>query len=283
MKARAALVGRREEALLALPSVRRLVDVLGRRCRDISWVRTSVASLDKFATLTQGGGGGLEDLLERARIDPAIARDALTVYAGALGVATRAQIAALSIGPKIWFQFNGVPVDWSPQNLGAAWPQLFGNASEAERLILLALVGSGLHRAELLRLRVGDVGSLDRDGELVPDTAAEPLAVRFASLRGKRTYVTFFSDRARDAIRSEFARRSGMRERLMPNSPLVLAEAPGRRNSSVARATRFNAALIEAGNNVNVDLCVATGKFFRAWGPPGARFEAARVSAASAR
>lgn len=283
MKARAALVGRREETLLALPSVRRMVDVLGRRCRDVSWVRTSVASLDRFATLTQGGPAGLEDLLERARLDVTVASDALTVYAAALGNATRAQIAALSIGPKLWFRFNGVGVDWSPQHVGAASPQLLGNASEAERSILLALVGSGLHRAELLRLRLGDVGSLDCDGELVPDTAAEPLAVRFASLRGKRTFVTFLSDRARDAVRSEFARRSRTGERLTPNSPLVLAPSPGRRDSSVARASRFNAALIEAGNNVNVELCVATGRFFRAWGPPGARFEAEHAADASAR
>jgi hypothetical protein len=34
-----------------------------------------------------------------------------------------------------------------------------------------------------------------------------------------------------------------------------------------------SAALIGAGNDVNVTLCRATGDFFRAWGMPGARFD----------
>lgn len=276
MRARAALVGRREEGLLALPSVRRVVDVLGRRCRDISWVRTSVASLDRFATLV--GNGDLEALLARAQADRSVASAALEAYAGALRNANHAQIAALSIGPKLWFTFNGVEVDWSPQARGVGSPQLFGNASDAERLVLLTLVGSGLHRSELLRLRVCDVGSLDRDGELVPNIDADPLAVRFTSVRGARTYVTFFADRARDAVRTELIRRREAGEALGPESPLVLVRARGGRDTSVARASRFNTALIEAGNNVNVDLCVATGKFFRAWGPPGARFEAAHAA-----
>ena len=56
------LAGRREEALLELPSVARMVDVLERRCREPSWIRTLVPALDRFATLT-----GVDDLEALAR------------------------------------------------------------------------------------------------------------------------------------------------------------------------------------------------------------------------
>lgn len=270
------MTGRREEVLLELPSVRRMVDVLGAVCRDISWVRTSVSSLDRFATLT--GNRDLEALLARSLRDVGEARAALASFARALDGATHEQIAALELGPTLWFTFNGVALDWHSQVGGVRSPRYFGGASEGERLVLLALIGSGLRRADLARLCVGDVGSLDRNGNLVPDAAADPLAVRFTQVRGAKTRVTFFSDQARDALLAEFARRAASGERLGDESPLVTGTAKrSTRGGSLGRAARFNSALIEAGNNVNVDLCVATGRFFRAWGMPGARFAAAHA------
>ncbi|GAC1311738.1 MAG: hypothetical protein NVS2B3_01640 [Vulcanimicrobiaceae bacterium] len=265
------MVGRREEALLALPSIRRMVDVLGTRCRDISWVRTSVSSIDRFAALT--GQPDLEGLLVRAKADASEAHAALAAFARALDGASQAQIAALELGPMLWFTFNGVALDWRASAAPADAPRHFGSALESERLVLLALIGSGLRRAELLRLRLGDIGSLDADGRLVHDVAAVPLAVRFVQVRGGREYVTFFSEQTRDALLKELDRRTAAGERLGADSPLVApTRATGSRRASVARAARFNTALIEAGNNVNVELCVATGRFFRAWGLPGARF-----------
>ena len=54
-----ALAGRRERALLELPSVARMAAVLAERCREPSWIRTLVASLDRFRSL-----GGHDDLAE---------------------------------------------------------------------------------------------------------------------------------------------------------------------------------------------------------------------------
>jgi hypothetical protein len=55
------------------------------------------------------------------------------------------------------------------------------------------------------------------------------------------------------------------------DDPLLLPSgAQGRARRSV---TARSAALIGAGNDVNVTLCRATGDFFRAWGMPGARFD----------
>ncbi len=266
-----ALAGRRESALLEQPSVRHCADVLAERCRDASWVRTSIASLDRFATLT--GNVDLEALLERARRDPGEARAALAAFAEALGAFTQIQIAGLALGPKVWFTVNGVPVPWRPLP-GREWsPEAMQSASTTDRFVLLALVGSGLHRAELLRLRVGDVGALDREGRIVPDLAAEPLAMRFADVRGKRDYVTFLSERARAALHVDLARRAAAGERLGADAPLVAAvDGKPATQATVARAARLNAALIEAGNNVNVEMCRKTGAFFRAWGLPGARF-----------
>src|SRR5436309_79605 len=81
------LRGRREGALLALPSVQRMADVLAARCREQSWVRTSVASLERFRALA--GYDDLEAFLARARAEPAEAERALGSFAAALGPAGR--------------------------------------------------------------------------------------------------------------------------------------------------------------------------------------------------
>src|SRR5439155_2153196 len=70
-----ALAGRREAELLELPSVRRMADSLGRRCREASWIRTLVSALDRFRTMT--GNEDLEDLAATARRDVAAAEGAL--------------------------------------------------------------------------------------------------------------------------------------------------------------------------------------------------------------
>ena len=116
------LRGRREGALLALPSVQRVADVLAARCRERSWVRTSVASLERFRVLA--AGDDLEALLARARAEPAEAERALGSFAAALGrmpnagrmqyAPTEGQVAALAMGPKIWFRLNGVAIPWRP-------------------------------------------------------------------------------------------------------------------------------------------------------------------------
>jgi hypothetical protein len=144
-----------------------------------------------------------------------------------------------------------------------------------DRLALLALIGSGLAMSELLRLRVGDVGSLDREANLIPDPEAEPLAVRHIPRRGDgRERITFLTYHARQALLEDLAMR---RDRGLPagtDAPLV-ARVDGRpaTRGTVSKARRRSSALIEASNDVNVALCMATGDFFRVWGPPGARFE----------
>ena len=182
-----ALKGRREAALLAFPSVQHFADVLSRRCREASWIRTSVASLDRFATLT--GNADLEALIERARRDSRVAADTLLAFAAALPAATRPQIAALVMGPKLWFTFNGAPVPWSPLDADAATPPALQTLASVDRLILLALVGSGLHRSELLRMKLGDVGRLDCEANLIADIDADPLAVRYVQLRSGEEYI----------------------------------------------------------------------------------------------
>jgi integrase len=277
-----ALTGRRESARLSLPSVRHFAELLALRCREDSWVRTAVASLDRFATLT--GNDDLEALLAGARRDPRAGAAALEEFAAALAPATRPQIAALAMGPKLWFTLNGVNVPWRSLD-GAEWaPAIMRAAFPVDRLILLALVGSGLHRSELLRLTIGDIGRLDAEGRLVPDVDADPLAVRYVQRRGHVEYITFFTDQARDVLRSELDRRRSAGETITAGSPLVahVSGAPATA-ATTARARRFNASLIDAGNAVNVELCRKTGDFFRTWGAPGARFAAGPAAPATNR
>lgn len=272
--AREILGGRREQALLALPSVSRMAGMLTVRCREASWVRTTVASLDRFRAMT--GRDELEGLLDRARAEPAEAERALAGFAAALDKYDASQVAGLAMGPKIWFRLNGVPVPWHPlTDDRSPLPRLATRQRPADALVLLALIGSGLRRAELLRLRLGDLGSLDGECRLVPDVEAEPLAVRYVPRTGRREErITFLTYEARRALLADLARRREAGQPCAAEAPVV-AGPNGRpaTPSTVARAQRRTAALIRAGTLVNIDLCRATGDFFREWGMPGSRFE----------
>jgi hypothetical protein len=269
-----ALAGRRELDLLELPSVARMAGVLAERCREPSWIRTLVAALDRFGQLT--GQQDLEPLLAAARADPAVADHSLAALARALDGQPDAAVAGLAMGPKVWFRLNGVPVAWRQLPAAATARRLpeAGLAGPGERLLVLAPIGSGLHLAELLRVRVGDLGSLDGDGRLLPEPAAEPLAVRYRQLRGRAAeQITFLSFPARVAVLDDLERRRRAGLDTGPQAPLV-AGPDGRPagRATVARARRRANAVIRAGSNLNVDLCRKTGEFFREWGLPGSRF-----------
>jgi hypothetical protein len=267
------LAGRRERALLASPSVRRMAELLAVRCREPSWVRTSVASLERFRTLT--GHHDLEVLLERARAEPAAAERALGALASALAGATACQVAGLAMGPKIWFRMNDVMVPWRPLPGVPAPPLLTGTElAGLDRLVLLALIGSGLHLAELLRLRVGDVGSLDMAGRVIPEVDAEPLAVQHTPRRGRTgERITFLTYQARQVLLADLTQRANAGQSIGREAPLLARrDGSAATRASVARARRLNAALIRSGNAINVELCRTTGEFFRVWGLPGARF-----------
>jgi hypothetical protein len=273
MSAADALAGRRERALLAWPSVRRMAELLAERCREPSWVRTSVASLERFRTLT--GHHNLEALLERARAEPAAAERALGALASALAGATASQVSGLAMGPKIWFRVNGVMVPWRPlPGVPAPSPLTGGEPAALDRLVLLALIGSGLHLAELLRLRVGDVGSLDMAARVIPEVAAEPLAVQYTPRRGRAgERITFLTYQARQVLLADLTRRAQADQPIGREAPLLVrSDGSAATRASVARARHLNAALIRSGNAINIELCRTTGDFFRAWGLPGSRF-----------
>jgi len=273
-----ALAGRREQALLEVPSVRRMAGVLAERCREPSWVRALVASLDRFRVLS--GHHDLEALLAAARADPRVADRSLAALAAALDGQPDAAVAGLAMAPKVWFRLGGVPVPWRPLPAAVAARRLpeAGLPDAADRVLVLAPIGSGLHLAELLRLRVGDLGSLDAGGRLLPDPEAEPLAVRYQQRRGRPAErITFLSFAARGAVLDHLAGRRLAGVDTGPRTPLV-AGPDGRPASraAVARARRRANAIIRTGSNLNVELCRKTGEFFREWGLPGSRFTPAR-------
>jgi hypothetical protein len=266
-----ALAGRREAALLELPSVRRMGEVLAATTREPSWVRMLVAGLDRFRQLT---GADLESLLERARADPEVGGRALAGLALELEGHPDSAVAALAAGPKVWFRLGGVPVPWRPLPARAPVAPLATAGDPTGRLVLLAMIGSGLRLAELLRLRVGDLGSLDAAGELVPDPEAEPLAVRFTRLRdrdGQR--ITFLSYHARAALLADLHRRRLAGLDAGTAAPVVAGPRGQPATPAMVAAARHRSnALIRAGSQLNVELCRTTGEFFRTWGLPGSRF-----------
>jgi len=242
------LHGRREGELLAFPSVRRMADILLQRCREQSWTRTSVASLERFRSLT--GYQDLEALLEQARADPAVAEHALLSFASALPPSTESQVSALAMGAKLWFRVNGVQVSWRP---------LPGMASA------VALPS---------QTQTGPERSLDREGRLLPDVEADPLAVQYTPRRGKQgERVTFLTYATRQALLALLEERRAAGGPVALDAPLI-AQRDGAAVSaaSVLRARKRSKALIRAGGDANIALCRTTGDFFRSWGLPGSRF-----------
>ncbi|TMC86375.1 MAG: hypothetical protein E6J22_19085 [Chloroflexi bacterium] len=251
-----------------------MATILAERCREESWVRTSVASLDRFRTTT--GHSDLEALLQQAIAEPAVAEQALVAFATAMAGYTESQISGLAMGAKIWFRLNGVAVPWRPL-AGIASPPALPTTDQqgVEHVILLALIGSGLRLTELLRLRLGDAGSLDSEGRLIPDIEADPLAVQFVPHRGKQTQrITFLMHQARQALLASLEQSTAAGKPLDLAMPLV-AQSDGSKvtSASVKRARRRSKSLIRATSETNVALCRATGDFFREWGLPGSRFE----------
>jgi integrase len=268
------LAGRREGDLLAFASVCRMADILARRCREPSWVRTSVASLNRFREAL-----ALNDLdgeIAVARTDPARADDALQRFVRRLPGCTESQIAALAAGPKLWYRLNRVPVAWRPLP-GRVEPPTLPMGTERDltnTAVLLCLIGSGLHRSELLRLRIGDVGSLDGEGRLIPEIEAEPMAIQHTPLRGRQERITFLTFGARHALLLHLARRRAAGQALAPADPLIATPDGARATDvSVGRAVRLTSSLIDTVGDVNLELCMTTGDFFRAWGMPGSRFQ----------
>jgi hypothetical protein len=216
------LAGRREAELLGVASVRRMAETLAARCRAASWVRTSVASLERFRVMT--GNQDLTALLERSRRDVTEAERTLQAFARALTRYADAQVTALAIGPKLWFRLNDVAVPWRPLTAGGTpLPLAVADRHAVDRLVLLALIGSGLHLAELLRLQVGDASSLGPDGRIIPDREADPLAVGYVSRRGKpRDQITFLSPSARAVLLADVERRHALGQLANADAPMPL-------------------------------------------------------------
>ncbi len=276
MNATRILAGRREGELLIFPSVRRMADILSVRCREPSWVRTSVASLERFRTMT--GHTDLEMLLTQAQADPAVAEQALASFASALSSYTEEQVSALAMGAKIWFRLNAVDIPWRPLPGISSAPVLStADQQGSERVILLALIGSGLRLAELLRLHIGDVGSLDAEGHLIPDIEADPLAVQYIPRRGKQEErITFFTYSTRQVLLASLlqgTREQDSMQAIDLGAPLITQRNGSKATlASVAKARQRSKSLIRACSDTNVSLCRATGDFFREWGLPGSRF-----------
>lgn len=284
MKGAQPLTGRREAALLDLPSVQHMADVLQARCREPSWVRLAVTSLDRFRVLADVD---LEALLQQAHHDVRVAENALQHFGQALSSYHDEQIAALALGPKLWLRLNGVPTAWRPlqERTTAATAPQDQAAYAPNTLALLGLIGSGLHLAELLRLRLGDVGALDKHGYLIHDLEADPLAVQFTPRRAKQdSYITFLTSNARAALLRDVAWRNAAGLPVDADAPLIVRrDGTPATTGTIAYARQRNQSLIKAGNNVNVTLCRATGDFFRSWGMPGARFPLNRQGAEDAK
>jgi hypothetical protein len=281
--AQAALRDRREAGLLSLPSVARMAEVLAEQCRETSWVRLAVSTLDRFRAACVGEPQQLEVLLALARDEPETAMSALARFAACVSRYTASQVEALAFGTKVWLALEGVAVTWRPlrNDLQSAGP--FGTRVRGDlKLVLQAMIGSGLALQELVAVRLGDVGVLIANGDVAPDVLASPLAIRYTPLEAPETRrLTFLPFHAQAELAASLARRAAAGESLEAGAPLIGDGSGGPADQSILGAARLHhERLIAAGNDVNVATCRATGDFFRVWGMPGGRYDTNREDTA---
>lgn len=194
--------------LLAEPSVRRVATMLRLRCRRPEpWVRAAVVTLHRYGETVAGGDLGA--LLDRGLLEVAAADRSLARLAELHRGRPAAQLAAMSFGPKLWWRLSGVPVAWAAPPGRPAPPRGPRDpAARDARLFRLAVLGTGLSPAELRAIRVGDAGSLDAGGRLVPDLAAEPLALQYTPAAGGPRSLTFLPFEAREALLTRLRARA---------------------------------------------------------------------------
>ena len=134
----AALAGRREAALLALPSVAHAAQVLAVRAAP-SWVRLAVTSLDRFRVSCVGDAARLEELMVAARADTGVAISALASFAAGRNRDAASQVEALAFGAKVWFALGAPDGSLATTEIDDCW-----SPPENSVLMYLALKRAGV-------------------------------------------------------------------------------------------------------------------------------------------
>lgn len=266
--ARRVLSKRRERYLLDDPSVMKVAATLAARVRkpDV-WIRNSIATIDRFSR--EICNDNLPEALLAGKKDSVTADFLLQKYISQHESLTGVQLSALLFGPKLWFALNGVNIDWANDFSFKAKIHIAnsqkGDFNPAVRLLMLSLIGTGLTFDELATIKVKDAGSLNENGELVPNVFSNPLALEFDTEEGRR--ITFLGEEARVSL-LKFLEDKNPKE-----NDLLFADADTFEEvRKVAELRGKNT--IETVNNVNIQLCSTVGNFFLNWGIPGRNFYA---------
>jgi hypothetical protein len=244
----------------------RVACILAERTRkpDI-WIRSAITTLDRFSR--EVCDGDLEAALKAGQADPLTAELLNQKYLQLHQDLTSVQLAALILGPKLWWAFHGVDVPWVKQFTSVPRPHIAnskkGDFDPVVRLLMLSLVGTGLDFEELEKIKVKDSGSLDIDGNIVENPYSDPLVLQFETKEGPR--ITFLGEEAREALHQQLAIRNPKSE-----DPLFADAADFKRFMEHA-ATRAES-IIETVNGVNSELCKTVGDFFLEWGIPGRNY-----------
>jgi hypothetical protein len=244
----------------------RVACILAERTRkpDI-WIRSAVTTLDRFSR--EVCDGDLEAALKAGQADPLTAELLNQKYLQMHQDLTSVQLAALILGPKLWWAFHGVDVPWVKQFTSVPRPHIAnskkGDFDPVVRLLMLSLVGTGLDFEELEKIKVKDAGSLDIDGNIVENPYSDPLVLQFETKEGPR--ITFLGEEAREALHQQLLIRNPKSE------DSLFADAADFKRFMEHAATRAES-IIETVNGVNSELCKTVGDFFLEWGLPGRNY-----------
>jgi hypothetical protein len=264
--ARRTLKNRRELSLLEIPSVMRVACILAERTKKPDfWVRSAVTTLDRFSR--EVCDGDLEAALKAGKADPLNAELLNQKYLQMHQDLTSVQLAALILGPKLWWTLNGVQIPWVKQFTTVPRSHI-ANSSKRDfdpttRLLMLSLVGTGLTFDDIEKIKVKDAGSLDADGNLVENPFSDPLVLQVETEDGPR--ITFLGEEAREALSNLLIDRN-------PSSEDPLFADPEDFKRFMGHAEARGKSIIETVNDVNVTLCKTVGDFFLEWGIPGRNF-----------
>lgn len=264
--ARRCLKNRRELVLLDDPTVMAVAKILAERVRKPdAWIRAAVTTLDRFAR--EVCDGDLASALAAGQKDALTAEMLMQKYLFLHEDLTSVQISSLFFGPKLWWTMNGVNVPWSSTYTEGKRSHIANSAKgdfdPKARLLMLSLIGTGLTFEEVVSLKAENAGSLDAEGNLVPNLHSDPLALEFDTEDGKR--ITFLGEEARAALVYLLPERQ-----MKPGDLLFADKEEIQRLKEIA--DKRGQSIIETVSDVNVTLCKTVGDFFKIWGIPGSNF-----------
>ena len=267
------LEGYAEEALWHFTATRSAAELMWQRTRSPYRVRWVIAGAQRF--LTAMTLGQPDAFVRECQEAPKRADSALDAYWRSLTQLGNSveQAYMLYAGPMLWLRANGIRAAWAPaaalaQRGNGGRPVRFPQLPPRDRFVLTALTGCNLVMAEMVALRLADVGEIEGPtAEWCPNPEVDAAAVRVpqAAAKDGQERVTFLTYDGGRMLQIYLGERRAAGHPLDFDAPL-LADTGGHpiTMDALAHLAKRMEGLMQVTRDLNVYFCIEQGKALRA-------------------